>query len=137
MVIDTISFEVYQKTFPKRLPNPFTRMFDLRKFYFSLLMEFTLRSMTRTLSLGLVGGLGAHATINNQPEIEQTYAPAQTINQLTAKNIALDVSHGGLVTKTHMIEDNNMKQYEISIINQNKKFNVNIDATTGNVLKID
>ena len=85
----------------------------------------------------LVGGLGAHATINNQPEIEQTYAPAQTINQLTAKKIALDVSHGGLVTKTDMIEDNNMKQYEISIINQSKKFNVNIDATTGNVLKIN
>ena len=79
----------------------------------------------------LVGGLGAHTTINNQPEIEQT------INQLTAKNIALDVSNGGLVTKTHMIEDNDSKQYEISILNQNKEFNVNIDATTGNVLKID
>jgi uncharacterized membrane protein YkoI len=85
----------------------------------------------------LVGGLGAHATINNQPAIEQTHAPAQTINQLAAKNIALDTSNGGLVTKTHMIEDNNLKQYEISIVNQDKEFNVNIDATTGNVLKVD
>ena len=85
----------------------------------------------------LIGGLGAHAMINNQPTIEQTHTPTQTINQLTAKNIALDTSNGGLVTNTHMIEDNGIFKYEISIVNQDKDFKVNLDAKTGKVLKFD
>jgi uncharacterized membrane protein YkoI len=36
-----------------------------------------------------------------------------------------------------MIEDNGIKKYEISIVNQDKEFNVNLDATTGNILKVD
>ena len=77
MVIDTISFEVYQKIFPKRLPNLCTKMFDLRKFYFSLLMEFTLRSMTRTLSLGQVKAIKALIEMMDFKFVEEEDPEAQ------------------------------------------------------------
>jgi uncharacterized membrane protein YkoI len=82
----------------------------------------------------IAGGLGANAMIDDQPVTEQTNAPSQTINELKAKEIALDISKGGLVTKTHLIEDNSMEKYEISIVNQDTEFNVDIDAFTGEIL---
>jgi uncharacterized membrane protein YkoI len=85
----------------------------------------------------LIGGLGAHAMIHSQQVIEQTYAPTHTINQLTATNIALNKTNGGLVTNTQMIEDNDMVKYEISIENHDKNIKVNLDAKTGKVLKFD
>lgn len=82
----------------------------------------------------LAGGFGAHETFYEQQAMEQAHVQEQTINQLTAANIALDLSNGGLVTKTQMIEENGHKKYEISLINQNKEFQVVIDASTGEVL---
>jgi uncharacterized membrane protein YkoI len=82
----------------------------------------------------IAGGLGANAMIDNQPATKQTNAPSQTINELKAKEIALDISKGGLVTKTHLVENNGMKKYEISIVNQDTEFDVEIDAFTGKLL---
>ena len=82
----------------------------------------------------LAGGFGAHATFYEKQAMEQTHAQEQSINQLTAANIALDLSNGGLVTKTHIIEENGNKKYQISLINQDKEFQVVIDASTGEVL---
>ena len=82
----------------------------------------------------IAGGLGANAMFDNQLATEQTNAPSQTINELKAKEIALDISKGGLVTKTHLIEDNGMEKYEVSIVNQDTEFNVDIDAFTGEIL---
>jgi uncharacterized membrane protein YkoI len=59
------------------------------------------------------------------------------INQLTAKNITLNISNGSLVTVTYMIEDNGMIKYEISIAKQDQDFKVNLDAKTGETLKFD
>lgn len=94
-----------------------------------------MKLITMLLTSALIaGGLGANAMIDDQPVTEQTNAPSQTINELKAKEIALDISKGGLVTKTHLIEDNSMEKYEISIVNQDTEFNVDIDAFTGEIL---
>jgi uncharacterized membrane protein YkoI len=77
----------------------------------------------------LVGGLGAHATFYEQQVIENT-----PINQLAATNIALDISNGGLVTKKQIIEEKGNRNYEISLLHQEKEFQVVIDASTGEVL---
>jgi len=83
----------------------------------------------------LAGGFGAHATFYEQQQAtENTHVQEQTINQLTAAKIALDLSNGGLVTKTHMTEEKGNKKYEISLNNHDKEFQVYIDASTGEVL---
>jgi len=94
--------------------------------------------MTLLLTGALIaGGLGAHAVLDNQPIMNSTTAPSQSINELQAKAIALDTSKGGLVTNTQIIENYGIKKYEISIINQNTEYAVNIDSSTGDILKID
>jgi uncharacterized membrane protein YkoI len=82
------------------------------------------------------GGLGAHTLLDNQPT-KQTNAPSQTINELQAKTIALDTSKGGFVAKTQLEEENGVKKYTMTILNQRKEFEVAINATTGKVLKMD
>jgi uncharacterized membrane protein YkoI len=88
----------------------------------------------------LIGALIAcvlWSMIDNQQSTEQIIEPSQTINELTAKIIALDTSKGGLVTKTHAIEDDGIKKYEISIVNRDSEFDVHIDALTGNILNFN
>ncbi|MFJ7976976.1 PepSY domain-containing protein [Peribacillus sp. JNUCC 23] len=85
----------------------------------------------------IVGGLGAHAMIDNHPTTKLSNAPSQTINELQAKTIALDTSQGGLVTNTHTIEDHGIKKYEISIMNRNTEYDVDIDASSGDILNVD
>ncbi|KMY51421.1 PepSY domain-containing protein [Peribacillus loiseleuriae] len=83
-------------------------------------------------------GLGAHTMMDTQPvTTKPTHAPSQTINELEAKMIALDTSKGGLVTKTQTIEVHGNKKYEISIAHQDTEYNVDIDASTGQILKFD
>ncbi|MGE8078793.1 PepSY domain-containing protein [Peribacillus loiseleuriae] len=82
-------------------------------------------------------GLGAHTMMDTQPVTKPTHAPSQTINELEAKMIALDTSKGGLVTNTQAIEVHGNKKYEISILHQDTEYNVNIDASTGKILKFD
>lgn len=94
--------------------------------------------MTLLLTGALIaGGLGAHAVLDNQPITKSTIAPSQSINELQAKIIALDTSKGGLVTNTQTIENYGIKEYEISIVNQDTEYIVDINASTGNISKID
>jgi len=94
--------------------------------------------MTLLLTGALIaGGLGAHAVLGNQPITESTIAPSQSINELQAKTIALDTSKGGLVTNTQTIEKYGIKEYEISIVNQDTEYVVDIDTSTGDILKVD
>ena len=94
--------------------------------------------MTLLLTGALIaGGLGAHAVLDNQPITNSTTAPSQSINELQAKTIALDTSKGGLVTNTQTIENYGIKKYEISIVNQDTEYAVDIDASTGDILKVD
>jgi uncharacterized membrane protein YkoI len=94
--------------------------------------------MTLLLTGALIaGGLGAHAVLDNQPITKSTIAPSQSINELQAKTIALDTSKGGLVTNTQTIEKYGIKEYEISIVNQDTEYAVDINASTGDILKVD
>lgn len=94
--------------------------------------------MTLLLTGALItGGLGAHAMLDNQPITKSPIAPSQSINELQAKTIALDTSKGGLVTQTLTIENYGIKKYEISIVNQDTEYVVDIDASTGDILKVD
>lgn len=81
-------------------------------------------------------GLGAHIWIDNQPVTKPTNTQIQTINELSAKMIALDTSKGGLVTNTQAIKDHGVIKYEVSIIKQHTEYNMDIDASTGNILNI-
>ncbi|MGE8081952.1 PepSY domain-containing protein [Peribacillus loiseleuriae] len=85
----------------------------------------------------ITGGIEAHTLLDDQTVTKQTNAPSQTINELQAKMIALDISKGGLVTSTHPFEDHGIKKYEISIINREIEYHVDIDAVTGNILDFD
>ena len=84
----------------------------------------------------ITGGLGASAfrVINHQPTAGQTI---ETISELKAKEIALGETKGGITAKSKIEEDNGLKKYEITIIKQNKEFNVDISATTGKVLDFE
>ena len=94
--------------------------------------------MTLLLTGALIaGGLGAHVVLDNQPITKSTIAPSQFINELQAKTIALDTSKGGLVTNTQTIEKYGIKEYEISIVNQDTEYVVDIDTSTGDILKVD
>ena len=87
----------------------------------------------------ITGGLGASAVgmINHQPTVGQTIETLQPIKEIKAIEIALGETKGGIVAKSKIEEDNGMKKYEITIIKQNEKFNVDISATTGKVLDFE
>jgi uncharacterized membrane protein YkoI len=84
-----------------------------------------------------VSGLGGTAIAEHQPSTEQVISQTNLINYMKAKEIALNTSKGGLVTKTEAIESNGIKTYEVSIVNKDNHFEVQIDASTGKVLKMD
>ena len=86
----------------------------------------------KIISMLLIGvlfvtGLGATATAEHQPIKEQVISQTYSINYMKAKEIALNISKGGLVTKTEAIESNGIKVYEVSIINKDNHFEVQID----------
>lgn len=87
----------------------------------------------------ITGSIGANALglVNHKPIAGQTTESLQTISTIKAKEIALDETKGGLVSKSTIKEDNNIKKYEITIIKQNEKFDVEINAKTGKVLNFE
>ncbi|MFC4801325.1 PepSY domain-containing protein [Neobacillus sp. GCM10023253] len=87
----------------------------------------------------LTGGLGAsaYALTNHQQTAAQTNETVKTISEIKAKEIALGASKGGLVTKCELDQDNGMTKYEITIIKQNEEFEVEVNAETGKVLKLE
>jgi uncharacterized membrane protein YkoI len=84
-----------------------------------------------------VTALGTPGTAEHQPSTEQVISQTHSINYMKANEIALNTSKGGLVTKTEAIESNGIKAYEVSIINEDNHFEVQIDASTGKVLSVD
>ncbi|MFJ7974211.1 PepSY domain-containing protein [Peribacillus sp. NPDC096379] len=87
----------------------------------------------------VVGGLvgGAYAMAANQPSTENMNRVSKTISIDNAKEIALGVSKGGQVTQIHLDPDNGRKEYEVEILNQDTEYDVDIDALTGKVLKVE
>lgn len=99
----------------------------------------------------VIGGLGVsmYTTMaGNELVAAKTNELVQTIDTETttstkvisvekAKEIALDASKGGQVTRVHLEEEYGQKEYEIEIINQDIEYDVDLDAVTGKVLKMD
>ncbi|MFJ5624206.1 PepSY domain-containing protein [Peribacillus loiseleuriae] len=85
----------------------------------------------------VVGGLGvgAYAMAANQPSTENMNIVSKTISVDRAKEIALGVSKGGQVTEIHLDQDHGRKEYKVEIVNQDTEYDVDIDASTGNILK--
>ena len=87
----------------------------------------------------VVGGLGvgAYAMADNQSTIQKMNIGSSTISMDKAKEIALVISKGGQVTEIQLDRDNGTKEYEVEIVNQDTEYDVDIDASTGNVLKTE
>lgn len=99
----------------------------------------------------VIGGLGVsmYTTMaGNELVAAKTNELVQTIDTETttstkvisvekAKEIALDASKGGQVTRVHLEEEYGQKEYEIEIINQDIEYDVDLDAVTGKILKMD
>lgn len=112
----------------------------------------SMKLVTKLLAGTLViGGLGVsmYTTMaGNELVAAKTNELVQTIDTETttstkvisvekAKEIALDASKGGQVTRVHLEEEYGQKEYEIEIINQDIEYDVDLDAVTGKILKMD
>ena len=95
----------------------------------------------------VVGGLGAGVysmaegqsspTIKTNTAIQADIAE-QTVSTEKAKEMALDVTEGTQVTKVHLDDDDDDKrEYEMEVVKEDTKYEVDVDAATGQVLKIE
>lgn len=82
-------------------------------------------------------GVGAYVKAANQPSEQKMNTTAKIISVEKAKEIALNVSHGGKITKIDLDQDDGRKEYEVEIINQDTEYDVDIDALTGKVVNVD
>jgi uncharacterized membrane protein YkoI len=91
---------------------------------------------TKQLLIGtfIAGGLlGASAcsTTDNNPET------AQTISERRATEIALAKLKGGVVTNSHVDENEGANKYEVNILKGEKIYEVDVDSLTGKILEIN
>lgn len=111
---------------------------------------FKMKIVTALLTSTLViGGLGAGTyamTIDKQPAVEQIHVPSESVTVKTASSIiseseakesALKAVKEGQVTKIYLEEELGEKKYEVEIVHQNTEYDVNVEALTGKVMKID
>ncbi|MBA9028989.1 PepSY domain-containing protein [Peribacillus huizhouensis] len=105
-------------------------------------MQFITKLITGAIIIGGIGA-SAYAMKSNKPTTIQTNETSpksvisQKITEQKANQLALIETKGGIVTNTHLDEDNEVKKYEVIIVKQNKKFEIDIDALTGKVLEVD
>lgn len=99
-------------------------------------MKRTKKLLTSAL---IIGGLGAsiYTITDGQPAAAQINASSHIINELKAKDIALYASKGGLVTDSHIENEDGVKKYEVTVIKADREFDIEIDALTGTVTKLD
>lgn len=67
----------------------------------------------------------------------QTTTSTKTISVEKAKEIALEAAKGGQVRSVHLGEEYGQKEYGIEITNQGIEYEIDLDATTGKVLRMD
>ncbi|MBU8878890.1 PepSY domain-containing protein [Bacillus sp. FJAT-29790] len=74
------------------------------------------------------------AGINRTVEMNET---KQIINEVKAEQIALDVLKGGLVKASHIeVNNDGSKEFEVTILKDDRIYEVDIDASTGKILEI-
>ncbi len=93
----------------------------------------------------VIGGIGAsaYAMTSNKlttlptNETSPKSVISQKITEQKANELALNETKGGIVTNTHLDEDREVKKYEVIIVKQDIKYEIDIDALTGKVLEVD
>ena len=79
---------------------------------------------------GLLGTSACSMTDNNIPKQHQT------ISEPNAAEIALKELKGGVVTNSHLDENEGGYKYEVNILKGDKNYEVDVDSLSGNVLEI-
>ncbi|MCR8924654.1 PepSY domain-containing protein [Priestia megaterium] len=84
----------------------------------------------------LVGGLGASAYAMTDQSKSSTKTQT-TIEEVKAKDIALQKTDGGDITNIQLAIDDGVKQYEVDITKGNKEYDVDIDSSSGKIIEFD
>lgn len=98
-------------------------------------MKLATTLLTGTLILGGLGA-GAYAMTDKQP-LQSVSANSTTISEEQAKEIALEQTNGGNITKMSVDTDDRTKKYEFDIVNGEFEYDVNIDFNSGKVVEFD
>ncbi|MGG3233630.1 PepSY domain-containing protein [Priestia flexa] len=98
-------------------------------------MKLATTLLTGTLILGGLG-TGAYAMTDKQP-LQSVSANSTTISEEQAKEIALEQTNGGNITKMSVDTDDRTKKYEFDIVNGEFEYDVDIDFNSGKVVEFD
>ncbi|KZB90520.1 hypothetical protein A2U94_15420 [Bacillus sp. VT 712] len=98
-------------------------------------MKLATTLLTGTLILGGLGA-GAYAMTDKQP-LQSVSANSTTISEEQAKEIALEQTNGGNITKMSVDTDDRTKKYEFDIVNGEFEYDVDIDFNSGKVVEFD
>jgi uncharacterized membrane protein YkoI len=90
-----------------------------------------------TLVVSGILGTSACSGTNNQPKTAQTNKTSQTISEAKATEIALNTLKGGIVTSSHVDKNEKANKYEISILKEDKNYEVDVDSSSGEILEIN
>ena len=92
----------------------------------------------------VVGGLGTNSyamsnnqetTIKNNTSV-QTDLAEQPIRSVKAIEIAVNTTKGGLISNIYLDDEHGKEVYKIKVIHQDTEYDVNVDASTGKVIKV-
>lgn len=73
-----------------------------------------------------------------QMSTQSTTSTSQTqISVDDAKNKAIERVGGGTVTKADLDSDDGVSKYEIEVVNDNKEYDIEIDANSGEIIKYE
>ena len=94
-------------------------------------MKLKTRLLIGTFIVSELLGTSACSMTDNNAET------AQTISENKATEIALKALKGGVVTNSHIDENEGGNKYEVIILKGDKSYEVDVDSLTGNVLEIN
>ena len=94
-------------------------------------MKFLKKLLIGTFIVSGLLGTSACSTTDNNPET------AQTISERKATEIALATLKGGVITNSHVDENEGANKYEVNILKGDKIYEVDVDSLTGKILEIN
>ncbi|KMY52882.1 hypothetical protein AC623_01875 [Bacillus sp. FJAT-27231] len=100
-------------------------------------MKLITKILTGTIFITTLSGVSACTPANNEPKSVQTNETKPLINEVKAKRIALNELKGGIVREIHLEESKEgNKEYEITIVKKDKRFEVDVNALTGKISEV-
>ena len=92
------------------------------------------RNRNRLIATFMLSGL---LGINACSTTDQQYETAQPISERKATEIALGELKGGIVTNSHLDENEGANKYEVNIYKGEKNYEVDVDSITGEILEMN